>query len=118
MRFTTTALVLAGVVLGACSKAAPSAGPVDGAALFREQNCVQCHGPDGSGSNLAPTLHGKQGLWTRETLAEYIANSPAYAAHDERLKEQATHYSLPMTSYPGLSLEQRLALADLVLGMK
>jgi mono/diheme cytochrome c family protein len=115
MRCTSILAALAGLVLGACSKPAPSAGPPDGAALFREQNCIQCHGNDGAGTNLAPTLHGKQSLWTRAKLAEYIADSPAYAARDARLKEQATHYTIPMTSFPGLSLEQRLALADYVL---
>lgn len=103
---------------GACSEPAPPAGPPDGAALFREQNCIACHAADGSGTTLAPGLRGKQALWTREQLAEYIEDSPAYVARDERLKAQAAHYTIPMTTFPGLTLGQRLALADYVLTLR
>lgn len=109
--------ILAGLLLGACSKPAPPAGPPDGAALFREQNCVQCHGPDGSGTNLGPTLHGKQQYWTREKLAAYLLDPQAVIDADPRLQQQAGRYMLPMVKFVGLSLEQRLALADHVFGL-
>ena len=116
MRRTSILTACAALLLAACSKPAP-AGPPDGPKLFREQNCIVCHGPDGGGTKLGPNLRDKKAHWTRETLAGYIANPPAHVAKDERLKEQATHYSLPMTSYPGLTLEQRLALAEHVLAL-
>jgi mono/diheme cytochrome c family protein len=103
-----------GLLLAACSQAVTSAGPPDGAALFREQNCVQCHGPDGAGTNLGPVLQGKQRYWTREKIARYLADPESVIQRDERLKAQADKYMIPMTRFP-LSLEQRLALADYVL---
>ena len=69
MRRTSILAASAALLVGACSKAPPSSVPPDGAALFREQNCVQCHAPDGSGTNLGPTLRGKQQFWTRERIA-------------------------------------------------
>jgi len=110
-------LAFAGLLLGSCSPAHEDSGPPDGAALFKAQNCVQCHAPDGSGTNLGPTLQGKQMFWTREKLATYIAKPAATIAGDERLRLQAAKYSLPMVDYPYLTQEQRLALADFVLAL-
>jgi mono/diheme cytochrome c family protein len=117
MLSTATRLVLAGLLLAACAKDPARSGPPDGAALFREQNCVQCHAPDATGTNLGPTLHHKKQFWTREKLAAYLADPQAVIETDERLKSQATQYMLPMVKFIGLSLEQRLALADHVLGL-
>ncbi len=117
MRIPRTLFALSGLLLGACSDAPADSGPLDGAALFKQQNCVQCHGPDGSGTNLGPTLHGKKGFWTRERVAAYIAKPSATIEGDDRLQTQGAKYMLPMVSYPYLTLEQRLALADHVLAM-
>ena len=116
MRFTALLLTLAGLFGCACGDAKPPAGPADGAALFREQNCIQCHGPDGAGTNLGPTLHGKKQHWTREKLATYLANPQSVIQGDKRLEEQETHFMIKMVPFANLTLEQRLALADHVLG--
>jgi mono/diheme cytochrome c family protein len=110
------AAVLGGLVLGACSDATPSAAPPDGAALFRE-NCVQCHAPDAGGTGSGPTLHGKQQFWTRAKLAAYFLDPQSVIRGDARLEAQAGRYLLSMVKFVGLSPEQRLALADYVLGL-
>lgn len=107
--------ILAALLLAACSGEAQDSAPPDGAALFKAQNCIMCHAPDGSGTNLGPTLHGKKGFWTKEKLAAYLAKPSATIAGDARLKEQAAKYSLPMVDYPYLTEKQRLALAEFVL---
>ena len=111
------ASILAALLSAACSGAPDDSSPPDGAALFKAQNCVQCHAPDGSGTNLGPTLQGKKQYWTRAKLAAYIAKPSATIAGDARLKQQSAKYSLPMVDYPYLSEEQRLALADFVLAL-
>lgn len=110
-------LAAAGLALAACSKAPKSSAPPDGAALFVGQNCSVCHGPDGAGTKLGPTLRGKQPFWTREKLATYLRDPQALIRADERLKTQAEQYSLPMVSFVTLTLEERLALADHVLAL-
>jgi len=117
MRRSSILAACAALLLGACSESQPSSGPPDGAALFREQNCIQCHAADGSGTNLGPTLHGKRQFWTREKIAIYLADPQAVIKGDARLEAQAGKFMLPMVKFVGLSLEQRLALADHVLGM-
>jgi mono/diheme cytochrome c family protein len=117
MRRTSILTASAALLLGACSESPQSSLPPDGAALFRQQNCVVCHGNDGGGTKLGPSLRDKKAFWTRETLAAYIADPPAHAARDERLKQQAARYTIPMTTYPGLSAAQRQALAEHVLAL-
>jgi mono/diheme cytochrome c family protein len=80
-------------------------------------NCSMCHGPDGSGSMLAPTLHGKKGHWVRATLVSYMKDPVGYAEKDPRLKAQAGKYSLPMTSMKMLPQADLERLADHVLAM-
>jgi mono/diheme cytochrome c family protein len=87
-----------------------------GPQLF-QVNCAMCHGADGSGSNLAPTIHGKKGFWTRETLVKYMIDPAGYASKDARLKSQAGKYSLPMTSMKMLPKHDLETLADHVLAM-
>ncbi len=107
----------AGLFLAACSEEPAHSGPPDGAALFKQQNCVTCHGPDGDGTNLGPTLRGKKVFWTREKLAGYLSDPQSVIRGDERLETQAGKYMLPMVKFVGLTQEQRLALADFVLGL-
>lgn len=89
--------------------------PLTGPQLF-QKNCSQCHA-DGTGSSLAPTLHGKKSSWTRETLVTYLKDPPGYAAKDPRLKAQGTKYSLPMPTYKMLPQGELEKLADHVLAM-
>jgi len=117
MLSTVLCIALAGLACAACSKEAVPSGPPDGAALFREQNCIQCHGVDGSGTSLGPTLRGKQPFWTREKIAAYLADPQSVIKGDARLEAQAAKYMLPMIKFAGLTLEQRLALADHVLAL-
>jgi mono/diheme cytochrome c family protein len=117
MRRTSILAAAAALLLSACSKEPARPVPPDGAALFREQNCIQCHGDDGSGTNLGPTLHGKKQFWTREKIAVYLADPQAVIQGDARLTAQKEKYMLPMVKFPYLTLEQRLALADHVLAL-
>ena len=90
--------------------------PATGAQLF-QANCAQCHMADGTGSALAPPLHGKKSNWSRETLVSYLKDPPGYAARDPRLKAQGGKYSLPMPSYKMLPAADLETLADHVLAM-
>jgi len=115
----TSSLVLAGsllTLLAAACGSESSGPPMSGAQLF-ENNCSMCHMRDGSGSNLAPTLHGKKQFWTRETLARYLVDPHGYVAKDPRLKAQGAKYSLPMPSYKMLARGDLEKLADHVLAM-
>ena len=108
----------AAIVLLACAAScgdSPKSAPT--AAQLFQANCAQCHAADGTGSNLAPPLHGKKGNWSRDTLVSYLKDPVGYAARDPRLKAQGGKYSLPMPSYKMLSPSDLETLADHVLAM-
>lgn len=87
-----------------------------GAELF-ERQCAMCHGNAGQGTGLAPALVGKAPSWTRAKLVTYLADPQTYIAADERLREQARHYSLPMPRFDMLHPADLERLADHVLAL-
>jgi len=108
--------VFASVILAlgsACSSDAPSYTGT-GPELYQNQ-CAVCHMRDGTGSQLAPTLHGKKVHWTRESLVAYLLDPPGYAAKDPRLQVQGEKYSSPMPTYKMLPQSALESLADHVL---
>ena len=92
-----------------------SSGPPDGAQLYERQGCVTCHKASGRGGALGPTLVRTGEYWTREKLAEYLADPASFVGKDARLNSIARHFNMQMPP-ARLSLEQRLLLADYVLG--
>lgn len=119
MRQSCIAAVIAGSILlalgSACSSDAPDYTGT-GPELFQNQ-CAMCHMRDGTGSQIAPTLHGKKEFWTREKLLTYFLDPPGYAAKDPRLKAQGKKYSQPMPTYKMLPQTALESLADHVLAM-
>jgi mono/diheme cytochrome c family protein len=106
------------LALAACAPAGGDAAVPeqhDGAELYKRQSCNVCHGPHGDGSALAPALRGLAELWTAEELVRYLADPKAYAAGDERLREQAERYPQMMPPYGSLDEARRTALAEHVL---
>jgi mono/diheme cytochrome c family protein len=117
MRTLSKSAVVVALLLAATAACGgePEPGTATGPQLF-QSNCSQCHA-DGTGSALAPTLHGKKSGWTRETLVTYLQDPVGYAAKDPRLKAQGAKYSLPMPSYKTLARGDLEKLADHVLAM-
>ena len=66
---------------------------------------------------MGPPLSRAGDHWTREDLAEFISEPSRFVEGDARLRTVAAAYRAPM---PGvtLDLEQRLLLADHVLGLR
>lgn len=88
-----------------------------GPALFEREACTRCHGKNGEGAGLGPTLHGKKAHWTRESLVAYLKDPVGYAKKDPRLAEQGHKFLQPMPTYKLLRPEELERLADHVLAM-
>jgi cytochrome c553 len=103
-----TGLVCFAVVasLGGCA-APPSPPPVDldaverGRLVWKAEECGVCHGDDGRGSEIAPTLANVDENWTVEELAAYLLDPEAESAGNHRLAQLAAEYQLEM---PGILL--------------
>jgi mono/diheme cytochrome c family protein len=97
-----------------------------GRALFLERGCVQCHGKDGSGTEMGPGLGA--------VMAEYLASTGgdeeaakarliAYLKEPKKiptLRKDPTHYANPMPSAAGLGLDEDgvRKVADYVMGFR
>lgn len=105
---------IASLALLACDSEPPPEPDDPGAALFRSQGCVTCHGRAGEGSVMGPPLRGLATNWKREDLARYLADPEAFTAKDPRLAGIASKFAMRMPRIAATQ-EQRLQLADHVL---
>jgi mono/diheme cytochrome c family protein len=108
-------LLLAGCGTDEAQGAGPSAAARRGEQLFAAQNCQNCHI---AGLGFAPDLAGLSKLWTREDLARYIKDPPAFVETDARLREQAQSYPRQMPPYPALTDEELSDLAAYLLALE
>ena len=108
--------LLAALVLAAgCSTRRQPPPGASGDVIFELQNCANCHGPAREGTRLGPPLAGLTAHWTREPLAEYLADPRAMVAREARLAELDKAWSSDMGPYANLSHGERLVLADWLL---
>ena len=111
----TLTLLFTCLHLAACSTRRPPPPGASGDVIYELQNCANCHGPAREGTRLAPPLAGLASNWTRDSLAEYLADPRAAVARDARLKELDKAWSSDMGPYANLSPAERLVLADWLL---
>ncbi len=112
-----------GVILGfslalavACGDGASAAKSASGSQRF-VSSCGLCHGMEGAGTQLGPTLQGKKKFWTKEKLVQYLKDPAPYTGKDPRLAEQAKKYSIPMSRFDMLPADELNQIAEFVLGL-
>lgn len=89
--------------------------PTTGRSLYFSKGCTACHGPEGQGSFMGPSLGEVAAHWTREELVQFIADPTPFVARDARLKKLAGAYRTPMKPSP-IGQADRELLADFLLG--
>ena len=107
---------LAGVTSLSCRLPEQPPPGAPGPVIFEKQLCDRCHGTRGEGTRLGPPFGDLAAKWTREELAEFLGDVERFEASDERIRALAAEYPGNMGSYANLSLEERLRLADHLLG--
>jgi mono/diheme cytochrome c family protein len=114
-RAVALALLAAGAALGCALRRDPPPG-ASGALIYELQNCANCHGADGAGTPRGPELADLAAHWSRAELARFLAEPGERLERDGRLQALRAAYRGSMSSYDNLSEEQRLLLADHLLG--
>lgn len=85
---------------------------------YTQAKCNGCHGAEGGGGMLGPSLQGIAEHWTVDDLSAFIANPAPFVAERPRLKEMLeVDYKMPMTANSTLTEDERRALAEWVLGL-
>lgn len=115
--FAAALLAVSSLVASCGGGGNPAADALPGAALFREKNCVVCHGAGGEGRATGPELRNVGKHFTREQLVEYLKNPTAYAEKDARLAARMHDFPGMMPKYDYLEPTQLEQLADYVLAL-
>ncbi len=117
-RDRTTLLGCALFVLVSCSKAPPAAAADPAAAkAYAQAACATCHGPDGAGGPMGPSLRGLDKHWKQADLVDYLTQPAPWIEKSPRLAEQQKRFPMRMP-IPDLSPAQREQVAALVLSWK
>ncbi len=104
----TVLLVAMGLWMIRCGESA-------GQGVYRSGGCPSCHGRQLEGSNLAPSLKGLAGPWTRDELRGFLKNPSSYVKEDPRMREMAKRYLAPMPAVT-MSDDQMDLLLDYLMG--
>jgi mono/diheme cytochrome c family protein len=116
-RATRPCLPLAVLAAAGCAlRRDPPAG-ASGATIYELQNCANCHGEDGEGTTRGPALADVAAHWSREELADFLAAPSSWTERDAQLAALRASYSGAMSPYDNLTPDERLRLADHLLGV-
>jgi|GEM_PF-1868509 len=63
--------------------------------------CQFCHGEQGAGGMMGPSIDALDEHWDVDTLAAFLLDPPSGLAESERLTELAGRYSMPMPKPSG-----------------
>lgn len=112
------ALVLPVATLS-CGSSGESGGSAGGPPpAYTQAKCNGCHGAEGGGGMLGPTLQGIAEHWTAQELAEFIGDPAPFVSERPRLREMLElDYKMPMTANASLTADERRALAEWVLSL-
>lgn len=84
--------------------------------VYRERGCGTCHGADGLGDRMGPSLADVRLHYDTTRLGMYLREPSRLLAEDERLQQlQARYPRVEMPSYPDLGEEDLEALAGFLL---
>jgi mono/diheme cytochrome c family protein len=112
------ALLLPVLALSCGSSAEVGGSPGAPPPAYVQAKCNACHGAEGGGGMLGPTLQGIAEHWTADELTEFIANPAPFVAERPRLREMLEiDYKMPMTANATLTEDERRALAEWVLAL-
>lgn len=120
MKLTTLILIFSLVAIASIGLLSRTTQKANAGKLAYENNgCNTCHGDNGKGTDLAPTLAGLKKNWKdRNALAAYIRNATAERSKYPRLKKMEAKYTqLQMPTF-NFSEKEIGALIDYLMKIK
>lgn len=84
--------------------------------LIQSFGCVNCHGADLAGTNMAPSLRGLKGFWSsRDNLINYLRNPNSFMDSDRFKAYRAKYPNGIMPSYGNKDVKDLGKIADYLL---
>lgn len=86
--------------------------------LIQTNGCTACHGPDLTGSPMAPSLMNVKEHWdSREELITYLRNPSTYSGSKYIEEYKQKYKSVMMPSYDHVNVKNLGKIADYLLGL-
>ncbi len=88
-----------------------------GEKLVQTYGCINCHGADLAGTNMAPSLKGLKEFWSsRENLINYLRNPNSFMDSDRFKAYRAKYPNGIMPAYDNKDVKDLGKIADYLLG--
>ncbi len=91
-------------------------GQDQGLALINRAGCINCHGADLRGTQMAPSLVNVKEYWKRGDLINYLRNPSSYSS-EKRIVEYKNTYNSIMPPYQNIDVKDLGKMADYILKM-
>ncbi len=115
---TNIAFLIFPVVLSACTggsesrlNAAELEAVARGRLVWEAEECAACHGDDGRGTVIGPSLEQVKNQWNADELVRFLQDPGPYLASNARLAELTTRFDVDMPGVQNASQEQTSDLA-------
>ncbi len=95
-----------------------SAQPQTGPELISSLGCKGCHGPDLSGTKMAPDLHNINQYFSRDKLINYLRNPSSFMSSSRFKSFKAEYPNVMMPSFSNIDVKNLGKIADYLLTLK
>lgn len=119
---SSTAFLIFSAVLSGCSGGSAVGGDrVDrasvrrGGQVWEAEECAACHGDDGRGTLIGPSLEGVHEHWTPDRLFEFLRDPGPELASNPRLGALTSRYEVDMPGVRDATEDETRDLAAFVL---
>jgi cytochrome c len=86
-----------------------------GSRVWEAEECSACHGDDGRGTVIGPSLEGARQHWTPEHLTRFLLDPVPELASNSRLAELTSQYTVDMPGVSKATEEETRDLAAFVI---
>lgn len=86
-----------------------------GSQVWEAEECSACHGDDGHGTVIGPSLEGARRHWTPEHLTRFLLDPAPELVSDPRLAELTAQYTVDMPGVSQATEEETRDLAAFVI---
>jgi cytochrome c553 len=83
--------------------------------LMRQNGCMNCHGTELQGTQMAPPLAGLSQFWNRDKLINYLRNPSSYMDSDRFKAFKEKYPGTIMPPFNNLDVKDLGKIADLLL---
>lgn len=87
----------------------------DGLTLIQQNRCLNCHGENLQGTQMAPALSNLKEFWDRDKLINYLRNPSSFGTDKRFVDYKEKYQNIIMPSYNNIDVKNLGKIADYLL---